>query len=65
MARPLVNQPTPFPTRKVQAMTMAAAAGTFLADLASQAWPAFPASGEPFFVALFVFAVGYVVRDRA
>lgn len=52
------------PTRKVGSATLGSAAGYFLADVAAQAWPAFPDSGELFFVVLFTFAAGYLVKER-
>ena len=59
------DKPSRAPTRKAMAATVAAAVGTFLADLATAAWPAFPESGEPAFVALLVFAAAYVIRDAS
>ncbi|MEO0558210.1 MAG: hypothetical protein AAF170_08510 [Bacteroidota bacterium] len=59
-----MNASTKLPTNKVLAATMASTAGVFFADLLVTLWAAFPASGEPFLVAAFTFAVAYYVPER-
>lgn len=59
-----MNASTKLPTTKVLAATLAASAATFLVDLITQVWPAFPPSGEPFFVAAFTLTVAYIIPER-